>query len=116
MAKGVFNQGADWQRQLGAVKTIPFYNYDSQVILTDRMGMAFGYYPTEVTLHQLFLENYTHLTSAASNAPGTFNTDIRADRTYPATRQAVITPSRSSNGTMTAAPGISGNGRSSSNR
>lgn len=93
MAKGVFNQGADWQRQLGAVKTIPFYNYDSQVILTDRMGMAFGYYPTEVTLHQLFLENYTHLTSAASNAPGTFNTDIRADRTYPATRQAVITPS-----------------------
>lgn len=92
MAKGVFNQGADWQRQLGAVKTIPSYNYDSHLILTDRRGLAFGYYPAEVTLHQLFLENYTHNTSSVSNAPGRFNTNIRTDRTYPASRQAVITP------------------------
>ena len=92
MAQGVFNQGADWQRQLGAVKSIPFYNYNSQLVLTDRQGLAFGYYPTEVTLHQLFLENYTHLTGAAANTPGTFNTNIRTNRTYPASRQAVITP------------------------
>ena len=92
MVQGVFNQGADWQRQLGAVKSIPFYNYNSHLILTDRQGLAFGYYPTEVTLHQLFLENYTHLTGAAANTPGTFNTNIRANRTYPVSRQAVITP------------------------
>lgn len=53
------NQGSHWQRQLGAVKRIPRYRGETHVVITDRRGLAFGYYPSKVKLHPLIGHSIT---------------------------------------------------------
>ncbi|MBF2735233.1 MAG: hypothetical protein ISN26_04000 [Betaproteobacteria bacterium AqS2] len=65
MDAAALNQGAHWQRQLGAVKKIPRYQYGSHVIITDRRGLAFGYYPSKVKLHPLIRHSIALATVSA---------------------------------------------------